>query len=215
MIATVLQRPARRIETPEFMPIRDLLLRLRARYVDDFVFVHINKTGGSSIEEALKLPLRHRTALELQQKLGTNEWQRRFSFAFVRNPWDRVASHYAYRAKTNQTGIRDMSIDFNEWVRLAYGERDPRYYDKPKMFMPQVDWISDESGRGMISFVGRFERLSADFRIVCEHIGRQLELPHRKKSDSSDYRHRYNTASIEIVAERFRRDIEEFGYSFE
>lgn len=201
---------------PEFrMRIRDLPGRPRARYLEDFVFVHINKTGGTSIEQALKLQTRHRTALELRKKLGAHAWEHCFSFAFVRDPWDKVASHYAYRVATNQTGLQDAPIDFNDWVRLAYGEHEPRYYDNPKMFMPQTDWISDESGSRMVSFVGRFEHLSADFRVVCERIGRRLELPHVKKSNSRDYRRQFNAASVEIVAERFRCDIEEFGYSFD
>jgi chondroitin 4-sulfotransferase 11 len=189
--------------------------RLRAKYVDGFVFVHINKTGGSSIEKALRLPFQHRTALELREHLGRDRWQRRFSFAFVRNPWDKVASHYFYRVKTNQTGLATVPVEFNEWVRRAYGERDPQYYDKPKMFLPQVDWISDEEGRQLVGFVGRFERLQADFRIVCERIGIDADLPHEKQSSNRDYRRVYTPASADIVAQWFAADIERFGYTLE
>jgi hypothetical protein len=106
--------------------VKDRLARLRTKYLLDIVFVHINKTGGSSIETALGLPFQHRTALELRSYLGERRWRERFSFAFVRNPWDKVASHYAYRVTTNQTGLGDHHLPFNEWVRLAYGDRDPR-----------------------------------------------------------------------------------------
>src|SRR5687768_492427 len=129
---------------------------LRARYLSDVIFVHINKTGGTSIEQALGLRFQHKTALELRAELGRRNWERQFSFAFVRNPWDKVASHYRYRVKTNQTDLGTHTIPFDEWVRLAYGEQDAKYYDQPKMFMPQVDWISDEQGEIMVDFVGRF-----------------------------------------------------------
>jgi chondroitin 4-sulfotransferase 11 len=187
-------------------------LRLRRA---PFVFVHINKTGGSSVEKALGLPFQHRTALEIRRDLGQRLWDERFKFTVIRNPWDKVASHYHYRVKTNQTGLADDPIPFTEWVRRAYGDREPRYYDQPKMFMPQVDWICDETGTIIVDFVGRFERLHADFQSACQRIGRRAELPHLKKSQNRDYRREYDTASIDLVAERFAGDVSEFGYSFE
>lgn len=195
--------------------LRDQVARLRTKYLIDVIFVHINKTGGSSIEVALGLPFQHRTALELRQDLGEERWRSRFSFAFVRNPWDRIASHYAYRVKTDQTGLGDRHIGFNDWVRLAYGERDPRYYDQPKMFMPQTHWIADTAGEIMVDFVGRFERLEHDFATVCERLGRQARLPHLKRSGGSAPVEEYSDEAVEIVRTRFAEDIERFGYRFE
>lgn len=194
---------------------RDRLVRLRMRYVDKFAFVHINKTAGSSIEDALNLAFQHKTAQTMRDEIGEANWNRRFTFTFVRNPWDKVASHYAYRVKTNQTGMGDGHISFRDWVRLAYGDRDPKYYDQPMMFMPQVDWINDESGTSLVTFVGRFEHLQADFRTVCERIGREAELPHEKKSSNRNFRSQYDGATAEIVGTRFAPDLGAFGYSFE
>ena len=189
--------------------------RLHARYVSDVAFVHINKTGGTSIEQALGLRFQHKTALELRKELGRRNWQRQFSFAFVRNPWDKVASHYRYRVKTNQTGLGTNPLPFKEWVRRSYGENDPRFYDQPKMFMPQLDWISDEHGAVIVDFVGRFERIAEDFAVVCEKLGRHAELPHLKETTRSDYRRLYDDETAAIVGRWFLKDIDYFHYSFE
>ena len=188
---------------------------LRARYLSDVIFVHINKTGGTSIEQALGLRFQHKTALELRAELGRRNWKRQFSFAFVRNPWDKVASHYRYRVKTNQTDLGTHTIPFDEWVRLAYGEQNPRYYDQPKMFMPQVDWISDEKGEIMVDFVGRFERLNEDFATVCAALKREASLPHLKETTRADYRRLYTPEAAEIVGRCFSKDIAQFGYTFD
>lgn len=187
---------------------------LRQRYFDDFVFIHINKTGGSSVEKALKLNFEHKTALEKIAELGRARWDKRFSFTFVRNPWEKVVSHYHYRVKTDQTNLASGRIGFGEWVKLTYGGRHPSYYDHPKMFMPQLDWISDADGRILVDFVGRFERLEEDFKEICQRLGARAELPHLKSSGHGGYRQYYDEDTARIVAEWFRRDVDRFGYEF-
>ncbi len=188
--------------------------RFHDRYLERCVFVHINKTGGTSVGTALGLRFEHRTAEEKRAELGERSWSRKFRFAFVRNPWDRVASHYCYRVKTDQTGLGSGRVSFDEWTRLAYRDRDPTYCDKPKMFMPQLDWITDSQGRVLVDFIGRFESLDADFASICEHLAIRATLPHMKSSNKNDYRLYYDDESVGIVARCFARDIAQFGYTF-
>ena len=195
-------------------PVREPWRRRRSRLRDHFVFIHINKTGGTSIEKALKLPFEHRTALEKIEELGREEWERRFSFTVVRNPWGKVASHYHYRVKTNQTDLGRHPIPFGEWVRRAYRDHEPFYYDQPKMFMPQLRWITDEEGELLVSFVASFENLQIDFELICRRIGIEVTLPHLKKSTSRPYAEFYDDESRAIVERAFAGDIEFFGYSF-
>ncbi len=187
---------------------------VRSRYFDRFVFIHINKTGGSSIERALNLPLEHRTALQKIEELGRKEWDSRFTFAFVRNPWDKVVSHYHYRVRTNQTKLGENPIGFKEWVQLTYGEQDPVFYDNPVMFMPQANWVVDEIGQVAVNFVGRFENLSRDFEYACQRLGRTVELPHVKASRHKPFTEYFDESTRQIVATWFAEDIENFGYEF-
>lgn len=197
-------------------PLKQRYARFHAKYLSDCVFIHINKTGGSSIERALNLPFQHTTAAEMVTQMGRDRWEKKYTFAFVRNPWDKVYSHYRFRVKTNQTSLGDNQISFPEWVRLAYGERDPRYYRRPLMFQPQLDWITDQEGRVLVQFIGRFERLQDDFHEVCRALGREATLPHLKRSgEAADYRIAFDELSAGIVAERFARDIDHFGYTFD
>ncbi len=183
--------------------LSELTARFRMAYLPRCVFIHINKTAGSSIERALGLRFEHKTALEKRAELGSLRWRRAFKFGFVRNPWDKVFSHYQYRVKSNQTGMADGHISFRDWVLRAYGDHDLRYYDQPRMFMPQVNWLSDESGHLLVDFVGRFETLSKDFNHVCERLGMRRELPHLKRSTSSDYKAAYDAETRECIAQQF------------
>lgn len=180
-----------------------------------YCFVHINKTAGTSISSALGLRRRHLTALDWIASMGADWWRRRFTFAIVRNPWDRVVSQYHYRVRTDQTALGSRPIPFREWVLRCFRDRDPRWYDKPRMFQPQVEWIADGGGRILVRFVGRFEHLADDFRLVCARLGIDRSLPHLERSVHAPFRECYDDETAEVVGRWFAADVERFGYSFD
>ncbi len=147
---------------------------IRHRYFDKFVFIHINKTGGSSIKKVLDLPFEHVTALEKIASLGREQWDRRFTFTVIRNPWDKVVSHYHFRLQKK----RIAEIEFKDWVKKTYRDHMAPFYDVPKMFMPQTDWISDKDGNILCDSICRFENLKDDFNEVCQRLGKTVFLPH-------------------------------------
>jgi hypothetical protein len=179
-----------------------------------FYFIHINKTAGTSIEAALGLNTEHVTASQKIAQVGHENWSNAFTFSIVRNPWDRAVSLYHFRRATNQTGLADGHLGFIDWISACFRDRDARYLDKPMMFMPQVEWISDDSGNILVDFVGRFERLASDIKVVSKNIDQKIELPHLYKSDRTHYRGYFDDSSRDIVAQWFCRDIDEFRYEF-
>lgn len=92
------------------------------------IFVHIPKTGGSSIERMFGMttsehfvsagPLKdltpcnkspqHFTWIELKRVLPLDFVQRAYKFAFVRNPWARFLSEYRYRQRDFLFRVRKM-----------------------------------------------------------------------------------------------------------
>jgi hypothetical protein len=96
-----------------------------------FIFIHINKTGGTSIAKATGIPHKnHLHVKEVIAEIGEQKFKKSLVFAVVRNPWDKVVSHYNYRIKTNQTTMGDTPISFKDWVKQTYGEpKNPLYYD--------------------------------------------------------------------------------------
>ena len=179
-----------------------------------YLFIHINKTGGTSISKALGMPFLHFTAKEFIAAHGQAVFDALFKFTVVRNPWDKVVSHYHYRVMTNQTSLGTDKMSFNSWVQKAYLDKDPLLYDIPKMFMPQCDWITDDSGKIVIDSIARYENLNDDFQKLCKILGKKLVLPHLKASTRGDYREYYNENSVRIIGDAFAVDIEQFGYTF-
>ena len=181
-----------------------------------FIFIHINKTAGTSIGNAIGLPIKHhRTAREVIASIGKDKWNTAYKFTLVRNPWDKVVSHYEYRRKRNKTEVASRNISFSEWVKMTYGqEKDPYYYNNPKAFQPQVEWLKDDEGKISIDFIGKFETINEDFEQIKKAIGIEAELPHLNPTKRAAYQSYYYDETREIVAHWFREDIEVFGYRF-
>jgi chondroitin 4-sulfotransferase 11 len=181
-----------------------------------FVFIHINKSAGTSIARSIGLPKkRHLTVKEVIAIIGKKNYEEAFSFTVVRNPWSKVVSHYQYRVHTNQTDLGANPIGFHEWVAKTYGPvKDTTYYNTPKMFMPQVDWLKDDKNEINIKKILRFEDLPNAYNEVALQLGIKDTLPVLNKTKKIDYKTQYNEESKLIVADHFKEDIELFGYEF-
>ena len=182
----------------------------------NFIFIHINKTAGTSVGRSLGVNRKnHLTVREAIDSVGREVWESSYTFAFVRNPWAKVVSHYRYRVKTNHTKLQDRPIPFSEWVRKTYGpEKDFYYYDVAKMFQPQSEWVKNHHGEIDIDFIGKFENISSDFEVVKKQVGLKSELLCLNTTDSTPYREYYCPDTIDIVGEWFKEDIDLFDYQF-
>ncbi len=181
-----------------------------------FVFIHINKTAGTSIGRAIGLPVKdHLTVRDVIARIGQEKWDTAYTFTLVRNPWDKVVSHYEYRRRRNKTGIASRNVSFSDWVKMTYGDiKNTFYYNNPKAFQPQVEWLKDNEGKITLDFIGKFESIITDFNQIKHVIGLDAELPHLNASRRASYQSYYDDESREIVARWFQEDISVFEYSF-
>ena len=160
--------------------------------------------------------------------LSEEQFSQYFTFAFVRNPWDRILSEYRYRNYLHHFSFSDFVL--NKMPR-------PGFDDQYRHVMPQYELLYDRDGKLLVDFVGRFETLQKDFETVCHRLGfEDASLPHRNRSDkksrdlkrrlrnrlfmNGENRHRklsdfYTDKTRDAVAEYYRVDIETFGYQFE
>lgn len=210
-----------------------------------FLFVHIAKTGGTSVRAALahrrwsdpwywpmflcsrlshltghriatKLP-RHAKAIAAKELLPRAIYEGLFKFAFVRNPWDLQVSsfHHIRRERPQYLGGHREFGDFLRWKLDP--QRPPQYHLDTSIEL-QTDYLIDLHGQLIVDFIGRYESLERDFVEACGHIGiKPPSLPHRRKAEDrgADYRRYYDDKSTELVARHFAPDIQRLGYQFD
>ena len=76
-----------------------------------------------------------------------------------------------------------------------------------------------ETGRLLCTRIGKFENFKADVEAFLDEVGLgDLEILHINRTarteDPKSYRSAYDTETREIIARRYRQDIETFGYDF-
>lgn len=177
---------------------------------------YITPTSLSSTENVRELVLRgrhfYRKGINPRNKLTVTKEQfdSYYKFTFVRNPWARAFSWYknVIRDEIHQ---RDLGItaqtSFTEFLRQYAGK---------DLLKPQTHWLKSFDGSIPMDYVGRFENLTEDFETICKEMGiPPIELPHRIKGESSDYRTGYDGESAAIIADVYQEEIELFSYSFD
>ena len=147
------------------------------------IFVHIPKSAGVSVTRGLfgVDSVGHRTAVQYRQIYGRREFARRFAFSFVREPIDRLLSAYSY---LKAGGRKDLDSWYSEFFEScsSIDEFVHDWLTRPDVqamahFRPQTDFLCDYRGDLIVDFIGRFERLEADYAVVAERLGQSSELP--------------------------------------
>ena len=177
-----------------------------------FITIDVPKTGTTSINNAIArgdILGEHDFTIKMSQTAGMRHatysqcikkfpnYKNYFSFAFVRNTWDMMLSFYFFKRNIARYKI-DKNTSFKNFLEL-----------------PTLNQHSYIKGFSHNSFVGRFENLQNDFDIVCDKIGiLRQQLPHKNKSNHKHYTEYYDDETRAIIAEKYARDIEYFGYKF-
>ncbi len=189
------------------------------------LFIHVPKTAGTSVQRSLfgREVVGHQTFRQYELASPRRQLTSLFKFAFVRNPWDRLVSAWAFLrdggynhwdrewAEKNLAQFPDFESFVLRWISR---ERVENGYGH---FRPQVYYLRNGRGRIGLDFLGRFENLAQDFKRVGQLLGcpAMLGSHNRTRSrQSSAYRDYYTPRSAEAVAAAYRDDIETFGYEF-
>jgi hypothetical protein len=194
-----------------------------------FLFVHIPKTAGNSVQSILRnysedeiVALRaqqdgierfglrnpnykiqkHSTLAEYRAALGEARFRDLYKFTCVRNPWDRMVSYYFTPAQRLEGWDRK---EFRKLILLALSVRDYLQLDKG-----EADPFAN------MDYIMRFENLADDFRAVCASLAiPDAPLPQYNRSNREHYSKYYDAELRELVRKRFAPEIERFGYAFE
>lgn len=189
------------------------------------IFIHIPRCGGTSIEIAMcgknwfnvERSTKHLIA-STAKKIYKPYWNDYFKFSFVRNPWDRMVSLAKYPNCYKVNLNNEKLVGINEYLTaFPEIEVDNRSESRNDTFHPVKNSVYLNILNVELDFIGRFENLNEDFEFIYKSIGDippllTNDLMHR--SNRKHYTEYYDDETREIVAQKYARDIEYFGYKF-
>lgn len=196
------------------------------------LFIHIPKTGGTSVEDTLKqgdiqtmysgkrnniMPTQYLKHISLQHQTFNNIFRyRRFLpvkfdnklrvISVVRNPYTRIVSDLFFHKLINvRTSANQVNRILRRYVR-AMGSR----FDNHNM--PQYKFITDVKGKlikGLILI--KQENLNSDMKtkLNINIIFNKKKNGEKRKRDYYSY---LNNDSIRLINRVYKRDFELFGY---
>jgi hypothetical protein len=198
------------------------------------LFVHVQKTGGSTIDNRLDAVLpdtRHVPGIDRHATLGQiltaePELAAYWTVGFVRNPWARMLSWFRMverfkgRAEKGRRGA-DMFLKKNKFIK-GVADSCPDFESfimtAPDQWVrlrtPQIKYLTSTTRRA--DFIGRQETLEADLRAVFARLELPWEPLESVNVDRSrpDYREVYTEPMRKRVEEIFARDLAAFDYKF-
>lgn len=194
----------------------------------NFLFVHIPKTAGNSLQNVLRhysddrivrihshqdgverFEVRsdshdiqkHSTLEEYRRQYGEPLFSGLFKFTCVRNTWDRLLSFYFSPHRGPIAWDRGAFIDF---IR-----------DIPPMshYLRLSDTPAQADPFANVDLLLRFEHLESDFPRLCDAIGIPRQpLPHVNRSTKGRLREFYDDELTAIVRAAYHEEIERFGF---
>jgi len=166
------------------------------------LFIHIPRTGGKTIRKTLKglidtLPGDKGFHGYLRTDKYVKRYEKHLKFAFVRNPWDRVASAFCSGGKGS----------FEKHVKnFAIGAV------PPPMEVPQWNYLVYDRVH-VLDVVWKYEDFNDVMDTLCDGFG-VPRIGHVRERGWEDYSKMYTKEMVDLVAEREHAVIKHFGYEF-
>lgn len=195
------------------------------------VQIHVPKTGGQTASRVLGcsyLPkdlygtdgdweLSH-LSMQLVRELYSDVPRDYYSFAFVRDPWDRLVSGYHYRCCEGYCPYlpgAPVPPDFVAFVRAVSAVDVSRLTrTQANHLYPQWDFVHDQkTGARIVDYVGRYESFEADLRAVCSRLEFCVgDVPRVNATAHDHYSTYYDAETAGMVGRLYARDAEAFNY---
>lgn len=195
--------------------------KLQVNEPKKFFFVHIPKTGGTSVDDSnlFDSPRYGHAPLQRFKTLLGDDYTSYKCFTLVRNPWDRLASAFYYISEGGCGNEGDMSAkenyigkyngDFHAFL-LSFVS-DPSNYINLLHFKPMINFFNPKNCN-LDFYIQKLENVK-DLSGLNEFIGTDLIMPHNRKRQSySNVKRAYDQALFDGVREIFLDDVINFGY---
>ena len=183
------------------------------------IFIHIHRTGGSSISNLLRDQL-GKNMEEVDQHsnvcdLGIDYFKRLsgyYVFGFARNPWDRLLSWYILLHQNDPLSLSKERLRFEKFI-----EKDMVLKDLTNYFhYNALDYFSSQDGENVPFHIFKYEDIESSIKEVFDKFNLEIEeIPRLNTTTERDKKLYYTTKSRQLITQKCKKDIDYFGYTYD
>jgi len=130
-----------------------------------------------------------------------------WKFTFVRNPWDKYVSAWRYLKSTR-------NLPFEDIVRNP-PSKEGSEEDYNHMTRSQLYVIQDDEGNFLVDEIFKVEEMPKAILKISKKTGVPISwIPRLRSTIHEHYRKYYTKETKEIIAHRYQKEIELFGYTY-
>lgn len=195
-------------------------------------FIHIPKTGGTTIEilaikklvcwgmydlevflpgwyyrPTFHIPIKHNDPLYLDYILQKYDF-----FCVVRNPYDKCVSEFYCKWELAAPKEKRMTIeDFNEYIQYRVLQNPDRDH-----WAAQSHFVYDQNGRKVVKHVLKYENLQEEFNHLMEQYGYNIRIGSSDRFNAGNKKFGVKDLSPEtlgIINRVYHDDFINFGYA--
>ena len=182
------------------------------------IFIHVHRTGGSSLINLLKSQLgNHFEILSQHGNARTSEayllekHKDYYIFGFTRNPWDRILSWYSLIHKNDQKSLALEKKRFERFIELDYASD----FTTQQFHYNTLDYFSNKKGALKVDEIFRYENFENEIGKLMGKLNlSKTEISKINNTTPKIFQDFYTQNSKDLIAEKCRKDIEYFNYIF-
>lgn len=194
-----------------------------------FIYIHVPKTGGISISDALKdhtedyisfvksgynvLNNDDTQVINIKSSKFLDFKRDYYCHASIEDLYKRLGndifSFYIFASIRNPFDRVVSQTSYVNGINTV-----PLVLQNFSMPKPQLDYLKIDGEVVVKNFI-RFENLQNDFNDICRDIGiPEVKLSHKNKSRDSGYQHLYTESTKNMITRMYQDELDYFDYQF-
>ena len=190
-------------------------------YRNKVLFIHIPKAAGISVYKGLfDIDSFGHYDFKRYQKYFLNfQFKKLYKFTIVRNPYTRLQSAFHYLKAGGRGVASDIEYqqmlkgvnDFDEFILEWLNESNMEKIDH---FRTQSSYLYNLKKHIKLDFIGKFEDLDSDYKIVSRKVNSAKQLPMMNKNPNLFYFNSISSSKtvIDKINRLYQEDFVNFDY---
>ncbi len=182
------------------------------------IYIHIPKTGGTSVSNALFEKDPGHYFLKRYEQVDKVKFESYFKFSIVRHPVDRLVSTYNYLI-ARKAIYKDPYHPYSFLAKYDFLEDfiinglSQELIESNYFFASQTEYLQNSQGNIQMDYIGKLESINDDFKVICSKLNLKKNIQNKNSSNKLVTKKELSRAALNKIFEVYKDDFLNFEYN--